>query len=420
MSAVGKIVVCLTIACFLFASPALAGAAWVYENGAPEHGTANAGSAARASDAATAWYNPAGMTRLDSTQFMVGVVPIFSSVKFDPGPLTSVSGGGGSDAGGFVPGASFNFVHDTTENFKWGIGFGALVGGALEFDDSWAGRYYLTELELGVGILTPNVAYRFNDHFSIGGGAIIAFGQLTQEAEVNNALDGLPDGHLKVEDSDTDLGFDFGLLFEANDTTRFGLMYTSEVDLDLEDVLETEGLGPALSVILGSEVDMGITIPQAVTLSYYQDITDDFAIMVDFGWQNWEEFGLIDVSINNAMGPITFTEDINFDDTLHGSFGASYSVGRSGRLSHGVAYDTSPTTVTDRVPLFAFDRQVRLATGYQRALDSGNSWGVALSYVDFGNNALDEGDAAQLRGRLQGDFGTYDGFFLGFNYSWVR
>ena len=133
MNAVGKIVVSLIISCFLFVSPAQAGAAWVYENGAPEHGTANAGSAARASDAATAWYNPAGMTRLDSTQFMVGVVPIFSSAKFDPGPLTSVSGGGGGDAGGFLPAASFNFVHDTTENFKWGIGFGALVG--VQFAD---------------------------------------------------------------------------------------------------------------------------------------------------------------------------------------------------------------------------------------------------------------------------------------------
>ena len=233
-------------------------------------------------------------------------------------------------------------------------------------------------------------------------------------------LPALPDGHLKVEDDDTSFGFDFGLLFEANDTTRFGLMYTSEVELDLEDVLETEGVGPALGVILGSQIDMNITIPQSVTLSYYQDITDDFAIMVDFGWQNWEEFGLIDVSINNPMGTITTTADINFDDTLHGAFGVGYSVGRSGRLSHGVAYDTSPTTVADRVPVFAFDRQVRLTTGYQRALDSGNSWGVALSYVDFGNNALDEGDATQLRGRLQGDFGTFDGFFLGFNYSWVR
>ncbi|MCZ6602114.1 MAG: outer membrane protein transport protein [Planctomycetota bacterium] len=416
----GKSIASLAILCLAMVSPALAGGAWVYETGAPEHGTAFAGSAARAGDASTVWFNPAGMTLLDRTQYMVGVIPIFSSNKFSPGSLTSVTGGDGGDAGGFAPGASFYFAHDTTENFKWGLGFGALVGGALDFDDDWVGRYYVTELEMTVLALTPNVAYRFNDHFSIGGGAIIAFGELIQEASVNNFLDSLPDGHLKVEDSDIALGFDFGMMFEVNDRTRFGLMYTSETELDFDDVMETQNVGPALGIILNSQIDMDISIPQAVTLSYHQEVNEDFFIMASAGWQNWEEFGLINITVNNAMGPITTTADINFENTLHGSFGVRYKVGSSSWLSHGVAYDTSPTTVADRNPIFAFDRQVRLTTGYGRTLDSGNSWGVALSYVDLGNNVLDHGDPASLSGRLQGEFGTNEAYFLGFNWNWVR
>jgi long-subunit fatty acid transport protein len=43
------------------------------EIGTPDLGLASAGSAARAQDASTVFTNPAGMTRLDETQLMVGV-----------------------------------------------------------------------------------------------------------------------------------------------------------------------------------------------------------------------------------------------------------------------------------------------------------------------------------------------------------
>ncbi len=43
------------------------------EDGSPINGTAQAGSAAIARDAQTAWLNPAGMTRLDSIELMLTV-----------------------------------------------------------------------------------------------------------------------------------------------------------------------------------------------------------------------------------------------------------------------------------------------------------------------------------------------------------
>ena len=62
---------------------------WLYERGAPEVGTANAGVAARAQDAVTAVSNPAGMTRLDKPQLMVSVQPLIMDIK-----STSRRGGG--------------------------------------------------------------------------------------------------------------------------------------------------------------------------------------------------------------------------------------------------------------------------------------------------------------------------------------
>lgn len=56
---------------------------WLYEQGTPDVGTAAAGMAARADDAATAFANPAGMTRLKESQVMAGIQPIYGNMQFD-------------------------------------------------------------------------------------------------------------------------------------------------------------------------------------------------------------------------------------------------------------------------------------------------------------------------------------------------
>ena len=76
-----------TAAILVLASSLLSGSAaglWLYERGAPEVGTANAGVAARAQDAATVVGNPAGMTRLTEPQFMFTVQPLIMDIKFQP------------------------------------------------------------------------------------------------------------------------------------------------------------------------------------------------------------------------------------------------------------------------------------------------------------------------------------------------
>jgi long-chain fatty acid transport protein len=57
-------------------SPAWAGAIWLYEMATPDQGTAAAGRAALGLDASTAWANPAGMTRLEQSQLLLGIGPL--------------------------------------------------------------------------------------------------------------------------------------------------------------------------------------------------------------------------------------------------------------------------------------------------------------------------------------------------------
>jgi len=129
---------------FLFIPAAWAGGLWLYEGGTLDLGTAGAGRAAAAKDASTAGGNPAGMTRLEGSQMTAGAQALFPQIKFDVDDK-SFGGGNGGNAGYFTPTASFNYVHSLSSDFKLGVAVGSYFGLGLDYDDDWAGRYYLQE-----------------------------------------------------------------------------------------------------------------------------------------------------------------------------------------------------------------------------------------------------------------------------------
>ena len=79
----------------------------LYETGAPDLGTASAGRAAMAADASTAAANPAGMTLLDRSQLLGSSGAVLPSTNFDIAPQTTTPGGGGGNAGVFLPVGAF-------------------------------------------------------------------------------------------------------------------------------------------------------------------------------------------------------------------------------------------------------------------------------------------------------------------------
>ena len=232
----------------LSASPAMAAGFWIYEMGTPDLGTASAGRAASAKDAATVFGNPAGMTSLDRSQLLVGTQLIVGDVHFNRGGGTTVAGGNGGNASGALPGASFYYAHSVTPDFKLGVWNGSYFGGALEYEDNWSGRYYVQKVELltlGAGI---NGAYKINDWLSVGGGPFVLYGNLEQRVALNNLLVG-QDGRLKFEDDAFGFGGMAGVMLEPIEGTRFGVTYTSPVKLDFEDRPSTKNLGPVFQAL---------------------------------------------------------------------------------------------------------------------------------------------------------------------------
>lgn len=399
------IVIGLALVGWLFAGIAQAGGLILYEVNSPSTGTASAGWAAMAKDAATAFQNPAGMTRLDRSQLLVGAQPLIITSDFSAGSGTRVMHGGdsGGNAGGVMPSMAGYYVYRATDQLRLGIGGLSYFGLGLNYGDNWVGRYRVEKDAFITASFVPSLAYRINDWLSVGALLNIMYAYLKTDTAVNNLVG--PDGQASYKDSNTGVGGGFGIMIEPTDATRFGVTYYSPVALHFKDTPSFSGLGLVWDKLLtGRQLELNFTIPQWIMVSGYHQITNDLAIMANFGWQNWSQFGDVDVALQfDRLGTQNATANLNMKNTWHGALGMQYRLAKPWLLSLGVAYDSSPMSTADRPPSLPLDQTWRAATGIQYDWNQNLTLGFAYEYINGGSASISK-TGGLLVGDLVGDY----------------
>lgn len=389
---------------------------WLYETGTPEMGTASVGRDAIANSASTATYNPAGMTRLDRDELMVGVQPLYVKARFDIDEGSGSGGGDGGNAGGWVPAGSFNYVQELSPELKFGIASGSYFGLGLDFNSDWGGRYFATEIEVMTMVTAFNLGYKMNENLSIGGGANVLYGSLTQKMDWNNDPLGtgkVPDGELKIKDSDVGYGFNLGALYEFSSSTRIGMTYISEIELKFEDAVDTSRLNGLPGQILNdAKVDLNMTVPQAVSMSIFHQLDEQWSLLGSLGWQDWSNFGKTDIKTAQNGGG---TDDRNYDDTWSAGVGFHYQWSEPWKLMAGIQYDTAPVSKSDRTIDQPFDRQIRYGVGAQYEYSDDLTLSAAYEFWDAGSAKIDQSGPS---GTLKGEFESYYVHFINVNASW--
>src|SRR5512145_2353692 len=114
----------------LVPGPAVAGGVMLYEVGTADVGLASAGWGARAQDASTVLTNPAGMTRLEGTQLLVGLQALYADLELAPDEATSPGLGddGGGNPVGWFPGGGAYVTYALSERFTLGLGAAGTFG----------------------------------------------------------------------------------------------------------------------------------------------------------------------------------------------------------------------------------------------------------------------------------------------------
>ncbi|MGC8099793.1 OmpP1/FadL family transporter [Metapseudomonas otitidis] len=365
----------------------LAGGFAINEQSVSGMGTAFAGRSSSADDASTVFGNPAGMSRLKREQVSGGVALLDAKTDIDHG-RGSVSGSSisGSNDGDMVPfiGVPMGYYVKPIDD-KWTFGLGMYVpfGLVTDYEKGFQGRYYGTRSEVRVITLQPTISYKVNDQLSVGFGPTInrIDGELT--SALNNPFPGGSDGKVKVKGDDTALGFNAGVLFEVDPSTRLGLTYHSKVKYKLrgDTTVSTSG------VLAGSagkyDASLDLETPESVDFSITHDLNADWTLYAGTTWTRWSRLEEIKVENDGVRGPLagalgTITEEQNWRDTWSYAVGAAYKLNREWTLRAGLAYDQSPTRNEYRSPRIPTDDRKILSLG--AAWSPNDDWTVDLAY----------------------------------------
>ena len=406
---------------------------WLIENGSTGMGTASAGRVALANDASTAFNNPAGMTRLDRSQLQVGLVGLDIQSEFTGQTSFSAldgsveTAGNSHNCGAITPLANFSYVHVMNPDLRLGVTIGTYFGLALDYGDAWQGRYYVQRAELLTMGVTPSVGYKVNDWFSVGGGATILYGKLKQDMAINTSPLGardLRDGLLEVDSNDVGFGYNLGVLIQPIKETRIGITYISKVKLKFDDVANVSNVPTTAPIwdfiaarINNSKLDLEWTIPQAVNVGVYQQLTDRLAVMANLGWQEWSQFGNITADLSSTSTSGSKTVDAGFDNTWHGSVGVHYRVAEPWLVQLGFAYDSSPVKEEHRSVAMPLDRQYRYATGVDYTLNKDVTLGCDYTFIDAGKSKINQ-NRGPLAGHIVGQYDTNYINALGLRMNW--
>ncbi len=379
----------LTSAMILFLTGAIAaqaGGLYLPENGGPINGTAQAGSAAIARDAETAWLNPAGMTRLESPALLFSVMPFNMSLDFSSSSDTTASGSEGGNQGGWLLGAALYLAMPVSDRVWLGFSATSPGGVALDPSDDWAGRTWMTKTALIALNFEPSIGVKLNDQWSVGAGLDVQY--LTFSQDLRGPLAGTP---LNIDGDSWDLGFSLSALWAPSKSTRLGLRYHSQV---------SHSLAGDLTVNASRPISTSFTLPMSLTLSAYHELNATLALVADAGWTDWSAFDSNVISFDNSGNSTELAR--NFKDTWNFGVGVHYNATQQWMLLAGASYVSSAVADADRTPDLPVDEQVRLSIGAEYDLSDHWTIGANYTFAWLGDNRIDQ--TQPITGRLAGDY----------------
>jgi long-chain fatty acid transport protein len=402
-------------------------------------GNAFAGAAAVAEDPSTIYFNPAGMRQLKGVQYDVGMTIISPVAEFkDRGSTTNPIFGGapldinnedGGDAGptAFVP--IFYYARDLGNGWSAGLGVNAPFGLATEYNPGWVGRYHALTSDLKTINLNPSLAYSVNKNLAVGFGLNVQYidARLTQAIDYGSLFAATmlmttpqgADGKADVRGDDIGFGYNFGVLWNLNDSTRIGAAYRSRVKYTLEGDVRYAAPNPliagtaqaALNHVNGSDVEADVTLPDNLALSFHHQLTPKLALLGDITWTNWSTLDELRVKFDSGA-----TDSVNvleWDDALRYSLGLTYQYNDKWTWRAGVAYDETPIPNAEhRTPRIPDANRTWIAAGFNYKVSKTFKVDMGYAHLFFDDSKINQLDTSSplapdenfARGNLVGEY----------------
>lgn len=395
-------------------------------------GNAFAGSAAVAEDLGTIYYNPAGLSRMSGSQFMLAGTALRPSVQFaNRGTLApagnAATGGDGGDAGGWNAVPAVFYAADLAPRLRLGIGLHSPFGLKTEYEEGWAGRYQALKSQLKTININPTLAYAVNEQFSVGIGVSAQYAKV----ELSRAIDfggvcasrvGLAacagggllpqarDGRATLEGDDWAYGLNLGAIYAPTAAWRFGLAYRSSIRHHFSGNAHYDK-PPGLPALLATAapfsntgIEAGLDLPETVNFSVYRELDSRWSVLGDVNWTRWSRFDALRVQFDNGAPDSVLREE--WRNAFRLGLAVNYRYNDAWKLRGGLAFEQSPVKHAFRTPSIPDAGRRLLAFGAQYKPSAQGTWDFAYMHIfvrDADINRSEPPLGGTVRGRYNND-----------------
>ncbi|MEN3756588.1 outer membrane protein transport protein [Aeromonas veronii] len=371
------------------------------EHSASGLGRAYAGEAAIADNASVLARNPAAMTTFDKMAVSVSGTYIKPDVDVD-GAINRVDANGNklakltdaSESGiapaAFVPAAYF--IQPLNDQWAWGIGLFSNYGLSTEYSETFPAGAGAGNTELMTFNINPNIAYRINEHFSVGAGINAVYGAAELNRFAGYTGTALPKdtnvAHLK---GDTwGFGWNVGTLYEVNENHRFALTYRSQVDMSFDG--DFQGLTSGNRTVDGN---LKLDLPAQAEFAGYHRLNQQFAVHYSVNWTDWSAFQELKATSSGCNTPgqpgVCLNKPEKFKDSTRYSIGGTWYINPAWEARLGFAYDNTPIEAEYRSLSIPDSDRIWYSAGATYHINTDMSVDFGMAYLDGKEVDVNEG-----------------------------
>ncbi|AYK18079.1 outer membrane protein transport protein [Aeromonas veronii] len=371
------------------------------EHSASGLGRAYAGEAAIADNASVLARNPAAMTTFDKMAVSVSGTYIKPDVDVD-GAINRVNANGNkiakltdaSESGiapaAFVPAAYF--IQPLNDQWAWGIGLFSNYGLSTEYSETFPAGAGAGNTELMTFNINPNIAYRVNEHFSVGAGINAVYGAAELNRFAGYTGTALPKdtnvAHLK---GDTwGFGWNVGTLYEVNENHRFALTYRSQVDMSFDG--DFKGLTSGNRTVDGN---LKLDLPAQAEFAGYHRLNQQFAVHYSVNWTDWSAFQELKATSSGCNTPgqpgVCLNKPEKFKDSTRYSIGGTWYINPAWEARLGFAYDNTPIEAEYRSLSIPDSDRIWYSAGATYHINTDMSVDFGMAYLDGKEVDVNEG-----------------------------
>jgi long-chain fatty acid transport protein len=362
----------------LFSFTAYAGGFQLNEHGARALAMGDAFTAV-ANDASAIYWNGAGLTQIEGTNFLVGTTMITPGSSFEQvGTGTKYE----AERQYFFPTHVFA-AHKISSKFAAGIGFTSPFGLGTKWGDDWAGRYLALETTLKIFTISPVVAYSVTDELSLSAGFVYSWANvlITQKTQKPAVLGG-GDAFISLKgDDNSAFGYNFGIMYKPYKDLSIGASFHSQVDYSFDGTATSESV-PAAAAALFPHGDLNAELktPFNLAAGIAYNVSPDLLLAFDVQVVGWSSYDTLKVNFKEA----TVTDIASprlYDNSFILRLGGDYKASDDLNILAGIYYDKNPVDKEMISPSLPEGNRLGFSAGINYSLTSSLDISAAYLYI---------------------------------------